>query len=87
MVIEVAGSAQTLSQWLAAAGRGGTIVQVGTLPPSVRVPQNRVMALELNRVGSFRFANAFQTSIDLLTSRRIDIQPLVTCHCRRRIPS
>ena len=78
VVIEAAGSAQALGQALPAARRGGTIVQVGTLPASVTLPLNMVMARELNLVGSFRFANAFETSIDVLASRRIDITPLVT---------
>ena len=78
VVIEAAGSAQALFHGLAVARRGGTIVQVGTLPASVTLPLNMVMARELNLVGSFRFANAFQTSIDLLASCRIDIKPLVT---------
>ena len=78
VVIEAAGSAQALAQALPAARRGGTIVQVGTLPASVTLPLNMVMARELNLVGSFRFANVFQMSIDLLASGRIDIKPLVT---------
>ena len=78
VVIEAAGSAQALAQGLAVIGRGGTIVQVGTLPASVTLPLNVVMAKELSLVGSFRFANAFQPSIDLLASGRFDIKPLVT---------
>jgi L-idonate 5-dehydrogenase len=78
LVIEAAGSAQALAQALPCTRRGGTIVQVGTLPPSVTLPLNMVMARELNLVGSFRFANVFQTSIDLVASGRIDVKPLIT---------
>ncbi|MGQ0564327.1 MAG: L-idonate 5-dehydrogenase [Gemmobacter sp.] len=78
VVIEAAGSAQALDQGLHAARRGGTIVQVGTLPAAVTLPLNMVMARELALLGSFRFANAFQTSIDLLASGRIDVRPLIT---------
>ena len=78
VVIEAAGSAQALAQGLPAARRGGTIVQVGTLPASVTLPLNMVMARELNLIGSFRFANVFRISIDLVASGRIDIKPLIT---------
>ena len=78
LVIEAAGSAQALAQALPAARRGGTIVQVGTLPAAVTLPLNMLMAKELSLVGSFRFANVFQISIDLLASGRIDIKPMIT---------
>ena len=78
VVIEAAGAAQALAQGLPAARRGGTIVQVGTLPASVTLPLNMVMARELNLIGSFRFANVFQSSIDLVASGRIDVKPLIT---------
>lgn len=78
IVIEAAGSAQALAQALPAARRGGTIVQVGTLPASVTLPLNVLMARELNLIGSFRFANVFQMSIDLVASGSIDIKPMIT---------
>ena len=78
VVVEAAGSAQALEQGLHAARRGGTIVQVGTLPGSVTLPLNLVMARELALVGSFRFANAFQTAITLAAQGRIDMRPLIT---------
>ena len=78
VVIEAAGSAQALAQALQATRRGGTIVQVGTLPASVTLPLNAVMARELNLVGSFRFTNVFQMSIDLVASGCIDVKSLLT---------
>lgn len=78
VVIEAAGSPQALHQGLNAARRGGTIVQVGTLPASVTLPLNLIMARELAFLGSFRFANAFQTSIDLLARERINVRSLIT---------
>jgi L-idonate 5-dehydrogenase len=78
VVIEAAGSAQALAQALPVTRRGGSIVQIGTLPAAVTLPLNMVMARELNLIGSFRFANVFQMSIDLLASGRIDIKPMVT---------
>jgi L-idonate 5-dehydrogenase len=78
VVIEAAGSAAALGQALTVARRGGTIVQVGTLPPSVTLPLNVVMARELNLLGSFRFAHVFPSVIALMASGRIDVRPLIT---------
>jgi L-idonate 5-dehydrogenase len=78
VVIEAAGSAAALGQALEVTRRGGTIVQVGTLPASVTLPLNVVMARELTIAGSFRFANVFATSLALMASGRIDVRPLIT---------
>ena len=53
-------------------------MQVGTLPASVTLPLNLIMARELALLGSFRFANAFQTSIDLLAREKINVRSLIT---------
>jgi L-idonate 5-dehydrogenase len=78
VVIEAAGSADALAQALEVVRRGGTIVQVGTLPASATLPLNLLMARELTLAGSFRFANVFATSLALMTSGRIDVRPLIT---------
>lgn len=77
-VFEAAGSAQALAQGLSVVRRGGTIIQVGTLPAEVTLPANVIMARELNLIGSFRFANVFPISLDLVGSRRIDLTPLIS---------
>jgi L-idonate 5-dehydrogenase len=77
-VFEASGSAQALSQAIAAAERGSTIVQVGTLPAPATAPLNSIMAKELNFIGSFRFANVFATALDLAVSRRVNLSALIS---------
>jgi fructuronate reductase len=77
-VIEAAGSTAALGQALQVIRRGGTIVQVGTLPTAVTVPLNILMARELTLAGSFRFANVFATALHLMTTGQIDVKPLIT---------
>ncbi|MDH4442461.1 MAG: L-idonate 5-dehydrogenase [Rhizobium sp.] len=77
-VFEASGSPKALEQAISVARRGGTIVQVGTLPTPVTASINGVMQKELNLLGSFRFAHAFQAALDLIASRRIDVKPLIT---------
>ena len=77
-VFEASGSASALDQGVTLARRGATVVQVGTLPPSVTLPLNNVMVKELNLIGSFRFANVFQMSLDLMAKRRVDVRGLIS---------
>lgn len=78
VVFEASGSGEALSQAMLAADRGGTIVQVGTLPTPVSAPLNLVMAKELNLLGSFRFANVFAAAIELAVSRREMLSGLIS---------
>jgi L-idonate 5-dehydrogenase len=77
-VFEASGSPQALSQAIAAAERGATIVQVGTLPTPVTAPLNAIMAKELNFIGSFRFANVFATALDLAVSGKVNLTALIS---------
>ena len=76
-VFEASGSPHALAQAIAAADRGATIVQVGTLPTPVTAALNSVMAKELNFLGSFRFANVFAMALDLAATRRVNLQALI----------
>lgn len=77
--IEAAGSPAALATCLAAARKGGRIVQVGTLPAEgVPFPANAVMARELDYVGAFRAAQAFDWAVQYLRTRRVDVRPLLS---------
>ena len=77
IVLEAAGSAKAVPLAIALARRGATIVQIGTLPVEMSAPLNAIMAKELSYVGSFRFANVFGTALNLMTSGRVDVKPLI----------
>ncbi len=77
--IEAAGQPAALATCLQAARRGGRIVQVGTLPAEgVHFPANSVMARELDYVGAFRAAHAFDWAVQALRSKRVDVRPLLS---------
>lgn len=79
IAIEAAGSPAALSTCLAATRRGGRIVQVGTLPAEgVPFPANSIMARELEYVGAFRAAHAFDWAVQYLRTRRVDVRPLLS---------
>lgn len=79
IAIEAAGSPAALATCLAATRRGGRIVQVGTLPAEgLHFPANSIMARELDYVGAFRAAHAFDWAVQYLRTRRVDVRPLLS---------
>ena len=55
------------------------VVQVGTYAdPKVVVPADYIMVKELTLKSSFRFAREFPLAVDLLSSGRVDIAPLLS---------
>ena len=76
---EVSGSLAALKTCVAAVKRGGTVVQVGTLPHEpLPFVVNDVMAKELDLRGAFRWGVEFDWAVDYLSSRRIDVRPLLS---------
>lgn len=76
---EVSGAAGAFATCLDSLRRGGTLVQVGTLPPEgMHVFANRIMQRELDVRGSFRFANVFGLAVDSIAERRVDVRPAVS---------
>lgn len=76
---EVSGSFAALKACMAAVKRGGVVVQVGTLPhepfPFV---VNDVMAKEIDLRGAFRWGIEFDWAVAYLSSRRVDVRPLLS---------
>ena len=76
---EVSGSFAALKSCVAAAKRGGTIVQVGTLPHEpLPFVVNELMAKELDLKGAFRWGIEFDWAVDYLSTRRVDVRPLLS---------
>ncbi|MEU4192029.1 L-idonate 5-dehydrogenase [Kribbella sp. NPDC026611] len=78
VAIEASGTAGGLRTCLEQVRRGGTVVQVGTLPPGdTGFPGNLLMTRELTLRGAFRFAEEFDTAIEWLVEG-IGLAPIVT---------
>jgi L-idonate 5-dehydrogenase len=78
LIFEASGAAPALDDSLRMIRRGGTIVQIGTLPDEVTLPANKIMTKELTVLGSFRYAHVFSMALNLLEQRRIDVRPLIS---------
>ena len=76
---EVSGSFAALKTCVAAIKRGGVVVQVGTLPHEpLPFVVNDVMAKEIDLRGAFRWGIEFDWAVAYLSSRRVDVRPLLS---------
>ena len=76
---EVSGSFKALQTCMAAVKRGGVVVQVGTLPHEpLPFVVNELMAKELDLKGAFRWGIEFDWAVDYISSRRVDVRPLLS---------
>ena len=79
VAFEATGAPASIAGLPALTARGGTIVQLGMLPPGqTSVPLNLLMAREIDLVGSFRFHTEFKLAVDALVSGRIDPTPILS---------
>jgi L-idonate 5-dehydrogenase len=54
-----------------------TLVQLG-LGGDIAIPQNTIVAKEIEMKGTFRFHEEFGLAVDLINTRRVDLKPLLT---------
>src|SRR6478672_11730481 len=79
VAFEVSGSFAALKTCVAAAKKGARIVQVGTLPHEpLPFVVNELMAKELDLCGAFRWGIEFDWAVEYLSTRRVDVRPLLT---------
>jgi L-idonate 5-dehydrogenase len=79
VVFECSGSFAALKTCVAAAKRGATIVQVGTLPHEpLPFVVNDIMVKELDYKGAFRWGIEFDWAVEYIASRRVDVRPLLS---------
>jgi L-idonate 5-dehydrogenase len=77
VMLECSGNQQALRAGLEVMRPRGVVVQLG-LGGDVSIPQNMVVAKELDIRGSFRFHAEFALAVRLINEGRVDLRPLVT---------
>lgn len=79
IVFDAAGSPKTAALAVHLARRGGRVVMIGfPLEDNFPYPLVSAMAKETDIVTVFRYANVYQSSIDLVAAGRIDLKSLIT---------
>jgi L-idonate 5-dehydrogenase len=78
LVFEASGAPAAVAANLELVNKGGTIVQIGSIARPVELPANLIMAKELTLLGSFRYGEVYELAMNLLSTRRTDVRPLVS---------
>jgi L-iditol 2-dehydrogenase len=79
IVFDAAGSPKTAALAVHLARRGGRVVMIGfPLEDNFPYPLVSGMAKEIDIVTIFRYANVYQSSIDLVAAGRVDLKSLIT---------
>jgi len=74
---EASGNERAVRSGLAVLRPRGVLVQLG-LGGDIAIPQNLIVAKEIEIRGTFRFHSEFGLAVDLINRRRVDLRPLVT---------
>ncbi|MBP2551670.1 L-idonate 5-dehydrogenase [Neorhizobium galegae] len=74
---EASGNERAVRSGLEVLRPRSTLVQLG-LGGDVAIPQNMVVAKEIEIKGTFRFHEEFGLAVDLINKRRLDLAPLLT---------
>jgi L-idonate 5-dehydrogenase len=77
IALEAAGAVPAMINCLESLGPGGRMVQIGMLS-SAQLPFGRILAKEIEVVGTFRFYQEYTNAVRLLEKGRINVKPLIT---------
>jgi len=77
VVIEASGNELALRSALDVIRPRGRLIQLG-LGGEVTIPQNQIVAKEIELCGSFRFHEEFAWAVDLIAAKRLPLEPLLT---------
>jgi len=77
-MFEASGNAAALAAGIDVLRPRGVLVQLGLGNGDMAVPQNKIVAKEIEVRGSFRFHEEFALAVDLINKRRVDIMPLLS---------
>jgi L-iditol 2-dehydrogenase len=78
VAMEVVGAAATVDLALRSVRKGGRVVLVGNLAPSVPLPLQIVVTRELDVLGSCAIAGEYPAALAAIASGEIRVEPLVT---------
>ena len=78
VVIDACGFESSMQTALHACASGGRVVLVGMGQPRITLDMSAASIREVEIVGSFRYCHTYPLALELLATRRLDIDPLIT---------
>lgn len=79
LVIEAVGATAAVRTAVDAATRGGTVVLVGNVSPSIELPLQQVVTRQIRLQGSCCAAGCYPEAIQLVADRTVDLSGFVSC--------
>lgn len=77
VLFEASGNERAIRSGLEVLKPRGTLVQLG-LGGDISIPQNTIVAKEIEVKGTFRFHEEFGQAVDLINQKRVDFSPLLS---------
>jgi L-iditol 2-dehydrogenase len=78
VALECVGATEPIKTAVASVRKGGSVVLVGNVAPSIQLPLQQVVAGELTLLGTAASSGEYPRSIELLRTGAIDVRPLIT---------
>ncbi len=78
LVLEAVGRDETVSAAIDAVRKGGTVTLIGNITPTVTLPLQKVVSRQVRLQGSCASCGEYPQAIDLITSGKIRVAPLIT---------
>jgi len=78
VVFEAVGRNETVAAAIDATRKGGTVVLIGNISPSVHLPLQKIVTRQIRLQGSCASAGEYPQAIKWISSGAIDVKPLIT---------
>ena len=78
VALEAVGSTPTIKSAIESVRKGGTVVLIGNVAPSVEIPLQMVVSRQIRLQGSAASAGEYPKCIDMLSRGVVDVKPLIS---------
>jgi L-iditol 2-dehydrogenase len=78
LVLEAVGRNETVATAIECARKGGTVTLIGNIAPQVSIPLQKVVTRQIRLQGSCASAGEYPEAMELLSSGRIKVGPLIS---------
>ncbi len=78
LAVEAVGKSESIGTAIDCVRKGGTVILVGNVTPQVTIPLQKVVSRQISLQGSCASAGEYPRAIELVSSGRIQVAPLIT---------
>jgi L-iditol 2-dehydrogenase len=78
IAVEAVGATEPISTAIDSVRKGGNVVLVGNVSPSVTIPLQKVVSRQIRLQGSCASAGEYPKAIELMSTGRLQVKPLIS---------